>query len=312
MRLVILLVTSLALVSCNQDHRHVINQSPFNYDIEIVLYSTDRDLARRAIEAVTNDLNLIADSTDPQKAKPMSRTNALLQSGEWYSANPSLYELIKQSQDYFQKTGGVFNPAALGALRQAWGFYQATPKPDFTKINDLLKQDLTMKDIEIKGIRVRGRKADLKLDFDLLAIGYAIDSQLEHMEELGIRQAALRIGPITGTLGNVPQSIALDSPEKIIVLASGEAMCRFSARNSRFPDLGRIDPRSAWPVKPIPAIAVIHNSARSASVACATLSVAGEAEWEQLIFDLGLVYAWRRGDDYEQITPAMRARLEES
>jgi len=313
LRLIILLGTSLVLVSCNQDHRHVFTQQLFDSDVEIVLYSTERNLARRTIEAVTNDLNLIAGSTDPQKSKPMSRTNALLQSGEWYSANPSLYELIKLSQDYFKKTGGIFNPAALGALRQAWGFYQKTSKPDLKTINRLLQQDLSMKDIEIKGIRIRGRKADLKLDFDLLAIGYAVDSQLEHMAELGIRQATLRIGPITGTLGIVPQPILLDtSGNKNITLASDEVICRFSAKNSRFPDLGRIDPRSAWPVKPIPTIVVIHKNARTASVACAALSVAAESEWEQLIDDMGLAYAWRRGGDYEQVTPAMRARIDAS
>ncbi len=300
------------LVSCNRDHRHVITQPLFHHEVEIVLYSTDRDLARRTIEAVTHDLKLIDGFTDANKAKPMSRINALLQSGEWFSVNPSLYELIRQSQEYFHSTRGIFNPAALGALRQAWGFYQETPRPELKKINHLVKQDLTMRDIEIKGIRVRGRKADLKLDFDLLAVGYAIDSQLDHMEELGILQAALRIGPITGALGNVPQSIPLDSPGKKITLASGEVMCQFSARDSRFPNQGRLDPRSAWPVKPIPTIVVIHNNARTASVACAALSIASDDEWEQLIHGLGLVYAWRRGGDFEQITSAMRLRLDAS
>jgi thiamine biosynthesis lipoprotein ApbE len=261
---------------------------------------------------VTRDLELIDGYTDLNKASALSRVNMMLQSGEWFSANPSLYELIKQSQKYSMKTGGMFNPAALGALRQAWGFYLERPRPELKKINHLLKQDLAMTDIEIKGIRMRGRKVDLKLDFDLLAVGYAVDSQLEHMEELGILQAALRIGPITGTLGYLPQSFPLDSPGNKITLTSGEAMCRFSARDSRFPDRGRLDPRSAWPVKPIPTIVVIHNNARAASVACVALSVAGENEWEQLVQSLGLVYAWRRRGDIEQITPAMRARLDES
>lgn len=299
------------MVSCSRDHRYVLSETLFHHDVEIALYSTDRDLARRTIKAVTHDLQLLDSFTDANKAKPILRTNALLQSGEWFSANPSLYELINQSQKYSQSTRGIFNPAALGALRQAWGFYQETPKPELKTINHLLKQDLTMNDIEIKGIRVRGRKADLKLDFDLLAVGYAIDNQLEHMKEQGILQAALRIGPITGTLGYEPQSIPLDSLGKKITLASGEAICQFSARDSRFPNRGRLDPRSAWPVKPIPNIVVIHNNARTASVACAALSVAGENEWEQLVHGLGLVYAWRRRDDFEQITPAMRRRFDE-
>ncbi len=257
---------------------------------------------------MTHDLKLIDGFTDAIKAKPLSRVNSLLQSGEWFSLNPSLYELIQLSHEYFQKTGGAFNPVVLGALRQAWGFYQQTPTPDLKIINHLLKQDLTMNDIEIKGIRVRGRKAELKLDFDLLAVGYAIDNQLQHLGELGIRQAALRIGPVTGTLGTVSQTFTIDDRHNI-ALKPGEAICRFSARDSRFPKLGRLDPRSAWPVKPVPTIVVIHRSARTASVACAALSIASEDEWDSLVQNLGLTYVWWRRGDLELITAAMRSRL---
>lgn len=232
----------------------------------------------------------------------------MLQSREWFSINPALYELVRQSSEFYRKTDGVFNPAALGALRQAWGFYQATPNPDIKKINSLLKQDLTMEDIEIEGIRVRGRKTQLKLDFDLLTIGYAIDSQLEHLSELGIEQAILRIGPVTGSLGTKPQTIALNDHD-YVELKPGEAICHFSASDSRFPQLGRIDPRSAWPVKPVPSVTVIHDQARTASVACATLLLAGDDMWQQLITGLGLTHArWQRGDR-EHITPAMPTRL---
>lgn len=259
---------------------------------------------------MTHDLKLIDGFTNAKKAKPLSRVNSLLQSGEWFSVNPSLHELIQLSREYFQKTGGAFNPVALGALRQAWGFYQGSPTPDLKTINHLLKQDLAMNDIEINGIRVRGRKAELKLDFDLLAVGYAIDSQLEHLGELGIRQAALRIGPVTGTLGTVAQTFTIDDRHHV-ALKPGEALCRFSARNSRFPKFGRLDPRSAWPVKPVPTIVVIHRNARTASVACAVLSIAGEDEWDLLVQNLELTYAWWRHEEGERITAAMRSRLDE-
>ncbi len=299
------------MLSCNQSPKHTVNQRLFGAEVEINIYTPDRSLANRALEAVTHDLKLIDGFTDAEKAKPLSRVNVLLQSGEWFSVNPSLYELIQLSRGYFQRTGGAFNPVALGALRQAWGFNQGSPTPDLKTLNHLLKQDLTMNDIEIKGIRMRGRKAELKLDFDLLAVGYAIDSQLEHLGELGIGQADLRIGPVTGTLGTAAQTITIDDRYNV-ALEPGEALCRFSARDSRFPEFGRIDPRSAWPVKPIPTIVVIHHNARAASVACATLSIAGEDEWDSLVQNLGLTYAWWRNGDHELITAAMRSRLNES
>lgn len=308
MRLIFLLITSAALLSCNQNQRVTATQHLFGYDVEITLYAADRALARRALAAVTDDLKLIDSYTDARKSRPMLRINSMLQSREWFSMNPALYKLTKLSRIYYQKTGAAFNPAALGAMRQAWGFYQSTPNPDLKKINSLLKQELSMQDIEIKGIRVRGRKTQLQLDFDLLAIGYAIDSQLEHLTELGIDQAVLRIGPITGSLGTVAQTIVINDRSHVD-LEPDEAICQFSASDSRFPRHGRIDPRSAWPVKPIPTVTVIHGDARTASVACAALSVASENEWDSLVQNLELVYArWQRGDR-EHITPALRARV---
>jgi len=296
------------LLSCSPSHRHATKQRLFGYEVEIILYSADRDLANRAFKAVIHDLKLIDSYTDVEKSKPLSRVNAMLQSQEWFSMNPSLYELTKLSRIYYQKTDAVFNPAALGALRQAWGFYQTTPNPDLKKINSLLKQDLTMADIEIEGIRVRGRKAQLKLDFDLLTIGYAIDNQLEHLRELGIGKAVLRIGPVTGTLGWEPQTIPIKNGNQV-ELKPGEAICHFSASDSRFPRHGRIDPRSAWPVKPVPSVTVIYGDARTASVACATLVIAGDDMWEQLTTTLGLTYARWQLSDREHITPAMHTRL---
>lgn len=308
MRRVFLLITSVALLSCNQDQEHTAKQNLFGQEVKITLYAADRRLARRALDAVTEDLKLIDSYTDVQKSRPMLRLNSMLQSREWFSMNPSLYKLTKLSQDYYQKTDAAFNPAALGAMRQAWDFYQKTPNPDLKKINSLLKQDLSMQDIEINGIRVRGRKTQLRLDFDLLAIGYAIDSQLEHLAELGIEQAVLRIGPVTGSLGTVAQTIVINDRSHVD-LKPDEAICQFSASDSRFPRHGRIDPRSAWPVKPIPTVTVIHGDASTASVACAALLVANEGEWNSLLQNLGLTYArWQRGDR-EYITSALRARV---
>lgn len=307
--LVVFVFAATVLLSCNQSHKHTVKQQLFGYEVEITLYTADRNLANRAFEAVIHDLKLIDSYTDVKKSKPLLRVNTMLQSREWFSMNPSLYELTKLSRVYYQKTDAVFNPAALGALRQAWGFYQSTPNPDFRKINSLLKQDLTMEDIEIKGIRVRGQKTHLKLDFDLLAIGYAIDSQLEHLSELGIEQAILRIGPVTGSLGTEPQTITINDRDHV-ELKPGEAICHFSAGSSHFPQHGRIDPRNAWPVKPIPAIMVIHGDARTVSVACAALVIAGNDMWQQLTTGLGLIYAsWQQGDR-KHITPAMRTRLD--
>lgn len=310
--LVLLLIATGMLLSCNPNHKHGINLQLFGVVVEVTVYTTDQDLADRALEAVKHDLKLISEFTDAAKSQPLLRVNSLLQSGEWFSVNPSLYGLIRQSRAYAKKSDGLFNPVALGAYRHAWGFYRQTPAPDLKAINRLLKQDLQMTDIEIDGIRVRGLKSGLRLDFDLLSLGYAIDSQLEHLVALGINHASIRIGPLLRTLGEVPPAAALNNQHRSIVLRPGEALCHYSASDSLFPKIGRLDPRDAWPVKPVPTIVVVHHNARTASVACAALSVISEDEWDTVVRTFELTYAWWRRGEGESITPAMRLRLNRS
>lgn len=309
-RQLLLLITASALLACNPTQKLSANLQLFGVAVEINIYTTDKALADRALKAVIDDLKLIDGYTDAVKSKPMMRVNSLLQGGEWFSVNPSLFELISLSHDYASQSGGLFNPAALGAYRHAWGYYRQTPALDLKAINQLLKQDLQMTDIEIDGIRIRGHKSGLKLDFDLLSLGYAIDNQLEHLITLGIHNASIRIGPLQRTLGEVPPAAAPNNPHKSIVLEPGEALCYFSASDSRFPKTGRLNPRDAWPVKPVPTVVVIHDDARMASVACAALSVSSEDDWHSLVRNLQLRYAWWRRDKDESITPAMRLRLD--
>lgn len=308
-RVTLLLICVTSLVSCHPNYDRTEKYNLFGVEVELTVSTSNRQLTKRAIDAVAYDLKLLDEFTSVQKSKPLSRVNSLLQNGEWFSVNPSLFELILLSHEYFKKTEGAFNPVALGAMRQAWGFKQTTPSPDLKKLNQLLKQDLSMNDVEIKGIRVRGSKSEMQLDFDLLAIGYAIDNQLEHMHELGITNATLGIGPIMGNIGTGTHSLSIKG-HRNLSLRPGESICRLSSDNNRFANFGRIDPRSAWPVKPTPSIVVIDASARTASVACAALSIISEDEWDTLIQNLELRLVWWQRGDQTRMTPAFRARLQ--
>ena len=40
-------------------------------------------------------------------------------SGRWFAASPDLYEVVALAQEYYHRTGGLFNPGVLGALEEA-------------------------------------------------------------------------------------------------------------------------------------------------------------------------------------------------
>ena len=39
--------------------------------------------------------------------------------GNWFCASPAMFELVSLSRQYYQLTGGLFDPAILPALKQA-------------------------------------------------------------------------------------------------------------------------------------------------------------------------------------------------
>lgn len=255
----------------------------------IWIYDTDPKRAQRAIDAVFSELRLLSEYTEPRQSKPMARTNVLLRSREWFSVNPSMTGILKQSIQYYDKTAGVYNPAALGALRQQWGFYAGAGGPVRPKEKALqaFLADLPgMKDIEFNGIRVRGHNPHISLDFDYLGYGYAIDLQIAHLQQLGIRNARLRIGQVERSIGQVP-----DTGYK-----SGQARCIRSivtkpGANEAATIHDVIDTISGHPIDHAASIDVTARNASDAAVACWALLVSEPDSHGRLVDQLGVVRA---------------------
>jgi thiamine biosynthesis lipoprotein ApbE len=304
------LIASLLLAACEQQNEFTYRQHFVGHEVELVLHVDDKSKAERAAAAVMRDLKLIESYSDPQSSKPLARTNVLLQSREWFSINPSVYRQIRQARNFYDKSGGWFNPAALGAWRKLWGEYDRGAQkrvPAKARIAALRDANPSMDDIEVSGIRVRGHNKDLQLDFDLLALGYAIDTEIEQLAELDIKSALLRIGPVGRVVGIPDHAVSLPNSTDKVPLVPGEAYCFIDGKRQQ--PYRYFDPHTGQAVEPGADVAVIHADAQTAAATCVAILIGGKQGWSVVTRGLGLRYAsWRWGDQ-RLTTPAWSSHL---
>lgn len=278
MRNVLLLTLLLLLSACQQSTSFEHHEDIAGIPHSLWIAGSDQPTATRASNAVFSELRLLSTFTHPVQSKPISRINTLLRSREWFSVNPSMTTILKQSVEYYRKTDGMFNPAALGAFRELWGAYSTTPPtvaPPEKDIETLLADLPTMEDVRFDGIRLRGNNPRLRLDFDWLAYGYAIDLQMEQLRELGIANARLKIDGVEMTLGNIDGGVA------------GQAVCH---RTPTAPT-DSIDTRTGHPVDNVTELTVFAKTASDAAVGCRVLLISNTESRQRMVDQLHLVEA---------------------
>lgn len=289
-RISLLLAIMFWLPACQQQpeqyqHRETIA----GIDHTLWISGVNQKTAQRATDAVFSELRLLSRFTQPVASKPMSRTNILLRSREWFSVNPSMTGILKESMKYYEKTGGLFNPVALGAMREEWGVYAdpdnpTPPKPE--ALQALLAGLPTMNDIQFDAIRMRGNNKHIRLDFDYFAYGYAIDTEIQHLKDMGIRNARLQISGVDRVIGTLPG----------IGKRAGPAECKRSIpvipgthQPVKFNDV--LSLKTGQPVQNVSAIEVAADTGSDAAVACWTLLVSDPAARQKLAHQLNVVSA---------------------
>jgi thiamine biosynthesis lipoprotein len=155
--------------------------------------------------------------------------------------------------------------------------------------------------VEIDGIRVRSKNRAVRVDFDQLVQGYAVDRELALLRERGIPHARLRVGQVTGALGSdgpggwwlaLPASFAKRGLPDRLALHDGERACLltpeqgFSYQQHQYHR--HLDARTGWPAAGIDSVIVIHARGDTAAVACAALLVAGPRDWPAVAARLGV------------------------
>lgn len=117
-----------------------------------------------------------------QKNSALSTLNEL---GEVNSMSSDFLQILTLSKEHHLKTHGVFNVAIYPLLEEIKKSSQGNKQP---KISNGLKKLLDLKNVVIQGSKVHFKMEGMKLTFDGIAKGYAVDEISNILEQAGINK----------------------------------------------------------------------------------------------------------------------------
>ncbi|NOZ37926.1 MAG: FAD:protein FMN transferase [Gammaproteobacteria bacterium] len=329
LRLFTLLSLLLLISGCQQAPREYKQTLlVFGTLVNITLRDIDPKLAQKSIDHIRKDLNFMHVAWHAWKPGPMGRTNTLLATGDWFSADPSVVPLIKKGIELSRISNNLFNPA-IGKLIALWGYHQDDapkgPPPPKKDIEKLLAQHPRMSDIEIDGLRMRSRNPAVQLDFGGMAKGFAIDQIINYLRSQGVHDAIINAGgdlKVIGSHGDRPWRIGIRHPRKkgevlaALDVSDGESVFTSGDYERYYDYKGRrydhiIDPRTGYPTDQSTSVTVILGDAATADAAATALFVAGPSGWQTIARKMHLRYVMlvdKKGEIF--MTPAMAKRIE--
>jgi thiamine biosynthesis lipoprotein len=305
---IFLLLLALSLVSCGPSSAPVYKEQLFTFGtiVEISICGVNESLARRAINEISADFDVMDKAWNPWEPGALARINQLIPTKLEFSVAPSVRPLIVKSKELYKQSRGLFNPA-IGKLIELWGFNQTSRAvnhpPDAEKIAELVAQKPTMNDVILNGISVRSDNAAVELDFGAFAKGYGVDLAIEKLKEMGIENAIINAGGdlrAIGRRGNRSWRIGIRAPRDNGIIASletkddesvftsGDYERFFEYQGKRYHHI--IDPRSGYPATGVTSVTVIHSNAATADAAATALFVAGVENWYDVAKAMGIKY----------------------
>jgi thiamine biosynthesis lipoprotein len=210
--------------------------------------------AIKKMEMVTDAFDLYKTDSEVSKINKNSEKKSIYVSNEFKRLLNLCFNLNK-------KTFGAFN-ITIGPLEDLWGFYDDKDNalPDKEQIKTTLEK-CTMDNLQIKGNDLVFAVADMELDFNALAKGYAVDEAVTVLKESGISQAIVDAGGDVYCIGdNNGQGwhVGVRDPEKknnIVgfftisnkaAATSGGYEKFITIKDKEYPHI--IDPRTGYPV----------------------------------------------------------------
>lgn len=318
----------LGLAACGRDTPVTTTRfNAFATQVDLSLVGVDRQQAKQAAALVQNDFAFLEQAWHSWQPGPMGRVNQMLVNGEPFVAPPSTMPLVRLSKEYESQSGGLFNPA-IGYLMDLWGFHadavRSRPPPPAQQIERLVAAKPSMAQIDIDGLELRGHNTAIKLDFDSITKGYALDLAIEQLRELGIKSALVQAGSevrVIGDRSGQPWRITIRRPSGAGVLAivpmrGDESLVTKSDYDRNFVFKGNIhhaiiDPRTGWPASGSRAVSVLHTDATTAAAAATALFVAGPEDWHGVATAMGIQYVLLvDAEGTLHMNPAMAERIE--
>ncbi|WP_246172903.1 FAD:protein FMN transferase [Thermochromatium tepidum] len=323
----LLLVLSVALVACRDKTPVMLSHfTAFETQVDVSLVALTRDQAERAAALVAQDFAYL-ERDWASDGEAMDRVNRLLAQGEPFVPPPSVLRLVRLGQRLEIESEGLVS-LGLGRLMRPWEGDTATTAsrhpPGRERISAPVASAPSMAAIEIEGLTLCGRDPALSLDLSPVARSQAIDLAIQHLKDLGVRNALIQAGGELRAIGErsgQPWRVPVLHPSGSAVLAivslrGDEALATLAEQGHAFTDQGRsdhaiLDPRTGLPATGARSVTVLSTEATHAATAARALFIAGAKDWRRLAARLGvrqvlLVDAEGR----LHLTPSLAERLE--
>lgn len=325
---VFLLSCLLSLAACGSDADKALQAKfdAFGTEIDVSLYGVDEATADKTVARLEASFSAVNDTWHAWHPSILTTINKAISEGKSIPVTPDVDALISQAKALALASNNLFNPAA-GKLFELWGFHQddwfvSHPPPSETVINDWLSNIPTMADIHIDKGELTSDNPMVKLGFGGFAKGYAVDSAISSLQELGIANAIVNIGGdlrAIGSHGKRPWIIGIRHPRKDGMMASialkgdesvftsGDYERFFEYEGTRYPHI--IDPRSGLPARDATSVTVLHTNAAEADAAATALLVAGK-DWPEIAASMGIDSVMLvRPDGQIELSPNMADRV---
>ncbi|WP_245232352.1 FAD:protein FMN transferase [Thiorhodococcus minor] len=292
----VMLLAACAIGGCQDKTPVILAQlDAFGGQVDVSLVGVSEEQAQQASAIIAQDFAFLERDWTPGSFGQLDRVNRLLATGESFVAPPSLRPLLEQCKHYERLSAGLFNPG-IGKLMALWGFHGDPPAkpvpPSAQAIAARVSAKPSLAQLEIQGLQLRSTNPQLMLDLGAIAPSYAIDLAMEHLMDLGVRNAMIQTGGELRAIGDrsgQPWRIPIRRPSgsgvfAILSIRGDESMVTRAAYDRNFIFEGKlyhaiIDPRTGRPADQVRSVTVVRDSVFAGAATATALFVAGPERW---------------------------------
>ncbi len=227
----------------------------------ITYYSLDSSNIQPAIDSLLKRFDSTASTYKPNSI--ITRLNA---NDSMVRADAMFETIFNKAMDVSEKTNGAFD-VTVGPLVYAWGFGLTNRLKMNQHIVDSLLPLVGYKKVKLENRKLRKTDPRIRIDFNAIAQGYAVDVVGEYLESKGIKSYIIDIGGEVLARGAKPNhenwSVAIEKPtqnaddertiqavvmlEEMAISTSGSYRKFYEENGIRYSHT--IDPANGYPVK---------------------------------------------------------------
>jgi FAD:protein FMN transferase len=302
----------------------------FGTRVEVVVVSSDPDVARKAISAVLQEFDRLHRGYHAWKTSELTALNQAIAAGRPLQVKPEMAALLAEAQALSDQGKHLFDPG-IGQLIQLWGFHAeefVAVLPAEKDIVSWLRHKPSISQLKIDGNVVTSSNPNVAIDFGGYLKGVALDRAATILRQQGIRNALINIGGNVMALGDKAgkkwrvgiQHPRQPGPMATLELNDGEAIGTsgdyqryFELDGKRYAHL--IDPRTAYPVDHTQAVSVLLPAGKRAGTlsdaASKPIFIAGPEHWREMAkaMEIAMVLRVDR-DNRVQVSKALHQRVQ--